>query len=605
MTAFSIRFLISNLYIALFILILYAVKRLMKKRLSARKQYRLWFFMLLLLPFPFLPSQSAVFSRTASAFDSWVSSLTSISAQNTAPGQSAISALNNTAVDLTADFSVSVSGHAGSLGFILPAIWLLGIGFMTLYFVSMKFRMHRMERSALPLQNPEAGKLYAECREELDIHRKIPVYSTAFIDSPFTTGILKPRIYLPIHLISNFRRSDMRYMFLHELQHYRHKDCLIHLFMNLSAIVYWFNPLIWFALRHMRADRELACDTSVLQMLKEDEYENYGMVLLNFAHRLSKRTFPFAAEMGGGRRHLRQRIINIASYRRSPKEKARGICAYALAAALLFTFAPFLPAHAADSGHAAVSPDKEKVTAADYSSYFGNHDGSFVLFDTASNEWTVYNRDLAGTRVSPDSTYKIYDALLGLESGIITPEDSLIEWDSNSYPFDSWMADQDLDSAMQNSVNWYFQSIDSRLDRPSIETYISRIGYGNEDLSAGPATYWLESSLKISPYEQTALLRDFYDNTFGFAAENIQAVKKAMLVSSGPDGSLYGKTGTGQVDGKEIRGWFVGFAELSGHTVFFASYVQDDTDASGSLASDITYSILRDRNLWNPEPENE
>ncbi len=31
------------------------------------------------------------------------------------------------------------------------------------------------------------------------------------------------------------------------------------------------------------------------------------------------------------------------------------------------------------------------------------------------------------------------------------------------FPFPSWEADQDLNSAMQNSVNWYFQAIDSQL----------------------------------------------------------------------------------------------------------------------------------------------
>ena len=70
--------------------------------------------------------------------------------------------------------------------------------------------------------------------------------------------------------------------------------------------------------------------------------------------------------------------------------------------------------------------------------------------------------DHASTRVSPNSTYKIYDALLGLESGIITPEHSTFTWNGEPYPFHSWEADQDLTSAIHNSVNWYFQAIDSQ-----------------------------------------------------------------------------------------------------------------------------------------------
>lgn len=51
--------------------------------------------------------------------------------------------------------------------------------------------------------------------------------------------------------------------------------------------------------------------------------------------------------------------------------------------------------------------------------------------------WMIYNEDTAGTRVSPDSTYKIYDALLGLEKGIITPEDSGMAWDGTEYSIDA------------------------------------------------------------------------------------------------------------------------------------------------------------------------
>lgn len=66
----------------------------------------------------------------------------------------------------------------------------------------------------------------------------------------------------------------------------------------------------------------------------------------------------------------------------------------------------------------------------------------------------------AALRFSPDSTYKIYDALLGLEKGVITPKDSYIPWNGETYPFEAWNAGQTLQSAMRSSVNWYFQSID-------------------------------------------------------------------------------------------------------------------------------------------------
>ena len=85
---------------------------------------------------------------------------------------------------------------------------------------------------------------------------------------------------MPIHLISDHQKTDVRYILLHELQHYKHKDSLANYLMFLTAILYWFNPIVWYALKEMRNDREIACDTSVLKMLDECDYEKYGNTLI-------------------------------------------------------------------------------------------------------------------------------------------------------------------------------------------------------------------------------------------------------------------------------------------------------------------------------------
>lgn len=110
--------------------------------------------------------------------------------------------------------------------------------------------------------------------------------------------------------------------------------------------------------------------------------------------------------------------------------------------------------------------------------------------------------ELAALRVAPNSTYKIYNALFGLENNIITPENTFVEWDGTAYPFETWNADQTLPSAMSSSVNWYFQWIDEQLGAASIENYLHKIRYGNENLGDNFSSYWMESSLKISPIEQ-------------------------------------------------------------------------------------------------------
>lgn len=185
---------------------------------------------------------------------------------------------------------------------------------MMILVIKSSLRLRTIKKSALPLQNSEVRRLYNKCLNEMKITRNIPVYSTAFLKSPIIVGFLKPCIYLPIHLISDYHESDMRYMLLHELQHYRHKDAIANYLMNFAGVLYWFNPFVWFALREMRNDREIACDTSVLKMLQEDDYENYGNTLINFIEKVSITPFPFAASLSGNMKQMKRRIINIASY---------------------------------------------------------------------------------------------------------------------------------------------------------------------------------------------------------------------------------------------------------------------------------------------------
>ena len=597
MANFMIRFLICNVFISGIIGILLITKWIFKNNLSSRMQYNLWFLLLGLLAVPFIPFRFIGFPQILS----WLSCLGSPSASGTGTAMGETVGINPTGnADWMNDFTLSVNSEVPSIaGYILLGIWIVGIFAMIILVIKSSLRLHTLEKSALPLQNPEVRKLYHRCLEEMGIHRNIPVYSTAFLKSPIIVGLLKPCIYLPIHLISDYDESDMRYMLLHELQHYKHHDAIANYLMNLAGVVYWFNPLVWYALKEMRNDREVACDTSVLKMLEEDAYEDYGNTLINFAEKVSLTPFPFAAGLGGNMKQMKRRIINIASYEKPTfMKRLKGMTAFMLTAVLLLGLAPILSTYAAEVSHYQWKTSSENISYVDFSSYFGEYEGSFVLYDLENDSWSIHNMDHATLRVAPNSTYKIYDALFGLEEDIITPENSFIAWNGETYPFEAWNADQTLQSAMNSSVNWYFESVDEQLGAADISNYIQEIGYGNENISGDFSTYWMESSLKISPIEQVELLTRLQNNSLGFAHENINAVKDAICLSSSDAGTFYGKTGTGRVDGQDVNGWFVGFVETADNTYFFATNIGADSDATGGNATEITMSILSDMNIW-------
>ncbi len=115
-------------------------------------------------------------------------------------------------------------------------------------------------------------------------------------------------------------------------------------------------------------------------------------------------------------------------------------------------------------------------------------------------------------------------------------------------------ADQDLTSAIHNSVNWYFQAIDSQAGFEAVRTFLQTINYGNQNTGTNLNLYWTDFSLKISPIEQVELLQDFYQNNFHFDSKN------CFFRFS------YGKQEPGVSMVKDVNGWFIGYIETSNNT---------------------------------------
>lgn len=597
MADFMIRFLFANLFLSIFFGIFFTVKKIWNNQLTSQTRYHLWYVFLGSLVIPFLPVHP-VFLKNQ------IFGLFSIfGAEKNPSGESLISSVSSSAAhasDWMNDFTVSVSRSAPSmLGNLLFLIWMTGILVMTGITIKSLLLFHLLKKSALPLQDTTVTCIYQQCLKETKIFGEIPVYSTAFLKSPIMTGFFHPAIYVPIALISEGTKTEIRYMLLHELYHYKHRDSFVNGLMNLGRILYWFHPFIWYAQKEMEQDRETFCDSSVLDILSGNEYQEYGLTLLRHAQKVSSPSYPFASGISTSMKQLKTRILTIASYEQpSARKKVKSRAVFCILLLLFSCFTPFLSAYAFDETYSWQNPSRHTVSYSDYSSCFDGFSGTFVFYDLKKDSWNIYNKEQAVKRVSPDSTYKIYAALFGLDEGIISPENSRMSWNGETYPFESWNQDQNLSSAMKNSVNWYFDAINEQLGKGSVSRYLHQIGYGNENLSGDFSSYWMESSLKISPVEQIELLTKLYHNDFECSEEHIKAVKEALLLSSSEQGTLYGKTGTGRINGKDQNGWFIGYIENNGSPCFFACRIEGEENATGSKASQIALSILTSLNLW-------
>ncbi|BBB91163.1 MAG TPA: penicillin-binding transpeptidase domain-containing protein [Methylomusa anaerophila] len=222
--------------------------------------------------------------------------------------------------------------------------------------------------------------------------------------------------------------------------------------------------------------------------------------------------------------------------------------------------------------------------------------GTFVMYDEANDQYVVFNEPQSIKRLSPCSTFKIYNSLAGLETGVLDQEDvfTLFKWNGKQYAFPAWNHDQTLASATRDSVVWYFQELASRVGTKRMQAFLDKIGYGNRDISGGLTTFWLRSSLQISASEQVDLLHRLYSEKLPVSPQNVAIVKKNITLSEDNGVRLMGKTGSGFQDDKWLLGWFVGCVEKQGNRYFFATNIEAPDGATGGKAREITKLILKD-----------
>jgi len=225
-----------------------------------------------------------------------------------------------------------------------------------------------------------------------------------------------------------------------------------------------------------------------------------------------------------------------------------------------------------------------------------NVEGSFLLFDSLEHSFTAVNLERTNKRFTPASTFKIPNALIFLETGVVINQNIPIEkWDGTKYDYPGWNEDQTLRSAIKNSVVWYFQTNAKKVGKDRMQKYVDLFNYGNRDISKGVDKFWLEDGMRISQREQIDFLRRMYSYSLPVKRENIDIVKEIIELERTETYRLCGKTGFATRVTPRI-GWLIGYVETKNNVYFFATNIEqmDPSDLFGSARKAITMSILKE-----------
>jgi beta-lactamase class D len=219
----------------------------------------------------------------------------------------------------------------------------------------------------------------------------------------------------------------------------------------------------------------------------------------------------------------------------------------------------------------------------------GNTDCTFVLLnEPASNakmagdkSMMLVNKNRAIQSFSPFSTFKVPNSLIGLDTQIIKDAKQTLTFDKERYPVQQWwpsvwkLPEYNLSSAYKFSMVAIYRQLATDIGQQRMQSYVTNFVYGNQDISSGIDSFWLDGSMKISAVEQVTFLQKMNQGKLAVKTDSIERLKEVMLVESTADYKLYAKTGAGRANGadkkdKSMLGWYIGFVENAEGVHYFA-----------------------------------
>ncbi|HCW8832130.1 TPA: beta-lactam sensor/signal transducer BlaR1 [Staphylococcus aureus] len=485
-----------------------------------------------------------------------------------------------------------------SIDNICTVIWIVLVIILSFKFLKALLYLKYLKKQSLYLNENEKNKIDTILFNH-QYKKNIVIRKAEAIQSPITFWYGKYIILIPSSYFKSVIGKRLKYIILHEYAHAKNRDTLHLIIFNIFSIIMSYNPLVHIVKRKIIHDNEVEADRFVLNNINKNEFKTYAESIMD-----SVLKTPFSNKnilshsFNGKKSLLKSRLINIkeADLKKQSKLILIFIC--------IFTFFIMIIQSQFLMGQSLTDYNYKKPLQSDYqildeSKNFGSNSGSFVMYSMKKDKYYIYNEKESRKRYSPDSTYKIYLALFGLDRHIISDKNSRMSWNHKHYLFESWNKEQDLNTAMQNSVNWYFERISNQIPKNYTAAQLKQLNYGNENLGSYKS-YWMEDSLKISNLEQVIVFKNMMEQNNHFSKKAKNQLSSSLLIKKNEKYELYGKTGTGIVNGKYNNGWFVGYVITNHDKYYFATHLSDG-NPSGKNAELISEKILKGMGVLNDQ----
>ena len=218
--------------------------------------------------------------------------------------------------------------------------------------------------------------------------------------------------------------------------------------------------------------------------------------------------------------------------------------------------------------------------------------GTLVLMKDGSAEIMVFDQARARQGFRPASSFKILNACVALETGVVAGPDAVIPWDGTKRSVAAWNKDLTLREAFASSSVPAFQGLARAVGPERMTRYVQASGYGNADIGGGIDVFWLEGNLRISAVEQVEFLKRLHDGKLPFSTKTIESTKDIMTADKGDGWTIRAKTGwTGRT--KPSIGWWVGWVERGGEAWYFALNIDMESPEQAKARQSVVMAALK------------
>lgn len=312
------------------ILVVIALRYVLRGKLSLRMQYALWLLVLvrLLVPVSFGASDLSVMNAVperAPTVQQGIYRQDIVGEWNDAPANAGTvgvpaqsmseAAPPNLVQNVTTATVTAPTVEKTDWARIAKTVWLAGAAALGLVFLAVNLRF---------------GKKLRRSRERVEeTDACLPVYESGETDTPCLFGVAKPSIYVTPD--TRTEAETLRYALAHEQTHYRHGDNLWAVLRGVCLALHWYNPLVWWAAELSRRDAELACDEATIRRIGESERAAYGRTLIRMTCEKRPALLVTATMMTDSGKGLKERISLLV---KKPKTAAYTAVAVLLIAGL-------------------------------------------------------------------------------------------------------------------------------------------------------------------------------------------------------------------------------------------------------------------------------